>query len=157
MSIEKNWTGLLLTAILLSSKSWGLSSWVPSRWIPSIIPPPIVDDRNDMINVLNDVRRENNYIQPEPKGWETNGVFPGPYRALQENSSEGGKVGQRSAINQQIKDWHAQLANKNIELRLPAPLDPSALLEDDAEPRDAADVLEDAANVLEDAAEPGEE
>ncbi|GJZ34329.1 hypothetical protein Tco_0580146 [Tanacetum coccineum] len=49
-----------------------------------------------------------------------------------------------------MKDWHAQLADKNIELRLPAPLDPNALLEDDAEPRDAADVLEDAA-------EPGEE
>ncbi|GJU43354.1 retrovirus-related pol polyprotein from transposon TNT 1-94 [Tanacetum coccineum] len=61
------------------------------------------------------------------------------------------------AHNQQMKDWHAQLADKNIELRLPAPLDPNALLEDDAEPRDAADVLEDAANVLEDAAEPGEE
>ncbi|GJT90508.1 uncharacterized protein Tco_1079353 [Tanacetum coccineum] len=54
------------------------------------------------------------------------------------------------AHNQQMKDWHAQLADKNIELRLPAPLDPNALLEDDAEPRDAADVLEDAA-------EPGEE
>ncbi|GJT72234.1 zinc finger, PHD-type containing protein [Tanacetum coccineum] len=61
------------------------------------------------------------------------------------------------AHNQQMKDWHAKLADKNIELRLPAPLDPNALLEDDAEPRDAADVLEDAANVLEDAAEPGEE
>ncbi|GJZ19820.1 hypothetical protein Tco_0556410, partial [Tanacetum coccineum] len=61
------------------------------------------------------------------------------------------------AHNQQMKDWHAQLADKNIELRLPAPLDPNALLEDDAEPRDAADVLEDAANVLEDAAEPGED
>ncbi|GJZ72708.1 ankyrin repeat-containing protein [Tanacetum coccineum] len=61
------------------------------------------------------------------------------------------------AHNQQMKDWHAQLADKNIELRLPAPLDPNALLEDDAEPRDVADVLEDAANVLEDAAEPGEE
>ncbi|GJU68853.1 hypothetical protein Tco_1255112 [Tanacetum coccineum] len=61
------------------------------------------------------------------------------------------------AHNQQMKDWHAQLADKNIELRLPAPLDPNALLEDDAEPRDAADVLEDAANVLEDVAEPGEE
>ncbi|GKD49293.1 alpha/beta hydrolases superfamily protein [Tanacetum coccineum] len=61
------------------------------------------------------------------------------------------------AHNQQMKDWHAQLADKNIELRLPAPLDPNALLEDDAEPRDAADVLEDAANVLEDAAEPREE
>ncbi|GJY58407.1 hypothetical protein Tco_0458299, partial [Tanacetum coccineum] len=61
------------------------------------------------------------------------------------------------AHNQQMEDWHAQLADKNIELRLPAPLDPNALLEDDTEPRDAADVLEDAANVLEDAAEPGEE
>ncbi|GKF28540.1 hypothetical protein Tco_0094882, partial [Tanacetum coccineum] len=48
-------------------------------------------------------------------------------------------------------DWHVQLADKNIKLRLPAPLDPNALLED------AADVLEDAANVLEDVAEPGEE
>ncbi|GKB61761.1 hypothetical protein Tco_0917947, partial [Tanacetum coccineum] len=47
--------------------------------------------------------------------------------------------------------------DKNIELRLPAPLDPNALLKDDAERRDAADVLEDAANVLEDAAEPEEE
>ncbi|GKE47331.1 hypothetical protein Tco_1478589 [Tanacetum coccineum] len=37
------------------------------------------------------------------------------------------------AHNQQMKDWHAQLADKNIELRLPAPLDPNALLEDDAE------------------------
>ncbi|GJR61833.1 hypothetical protein Tco_1503995 [Tanacetum coccineum] len=54
------------------------------------------------------------------------------------------------AHNQQMKDWHAQLADKNIELRLPTPLDPNALLEDDAEPRDAADVLEDAV-------EPGEE
>ncbi|GKE91703.1 hypothetical protein Tco_1572798, partial [Tanacetum coccineum] len=40
--------------------------------------------------------------------------------------------------------------DKNIELRFPAPLDPNALLEDDAEPRDVADVLEDVA-------EPGEE
>ncbi|GJZ04019.1 ribonuclease H-like domain-containing protein [Tanacetum coccineum] len=47
--------------------SRGYPTWV-HHGEPSIIPPPIVDDRNDMINVLNDVRRENNYIQPEPKG-----------------------------------------------------------------------------------------
>ncbi|GKC22035.1 RNA-directed DNA polymerase, eukaryota, partial [Tanacetum coccineum] len=61
------------------------------------------------------------------------------------------------AHNQQMKDWHAQLADKNIELRLLTPLDANALLEDDAEPRDVADEPKDAADVLEDAAEPGEE
>nr|GEV75506.1 hypothetical protein [Tanacetum cinerariifolium] len=33
---------------------------------PRIIPPPVVNDTNDMINALNDIQRENNYIEPEP-------------------------------------------------------------------------------------------
>ncbi|GJX68699.1 hypothetical protein Tco_0304426 [Tanacetum coccineum] len=45
--------------------SRGYPTWV-HHGEPRIIPPSIVDDTNDMINVLNDVLRENNYIEPEP-------------------------------------------------------------------------------------------
>ncbi|GKA70838.1 hypothetical protein Tco_0776977 [Tanacetum coccineum] len=45
--------------------SMGYPTWV-HHGEPRIIPSLIVDDTNDIINVLNDVRRENNYIEPEP-------------------------------------------------------------------------------------------
>ncbi|GJT12876.1 hypothetical protein Tco_0859918 [Tanacetum coccineum] len=53
--------------------------------------------------------------------------------------------------NEQMKDWHSQLADKNIELRLPAPLNPNDFMEDasdegdapedDVEPRDEVEKL----------------
>ncbi|GJU72648.1 CACTA transposable element [Tanacetum coccineum] len=45
--------------------SKGYPTWVHHDE-PRITPPPIIDDTNYMINVLNDVLKENNYIEPEP-------------------------------------------------------------------------------------------
>ncbi|GJW57855.1 hypothetical protein Tco_0104586 [Tanacetum coccineum] len=45
--------------------SRGYPTWVYHSE-PRIIALPVVDDTNDMINVLNDIRRENNCIEPEP-------------------------------------------------------------------------------------------
>ncbi|GJS41674.1 F-box domain containing protein [Tanacetum coccineum] len=45
--------------------SRGYPTWV-YHGEPRIIALLVVDDRNDMINLLNDIRRENNCIEPEP-------------------------------------------------------------------------------------------
>nr|GEW03446.1 hypothetical protein [Tanacetum cinerariifolium] len=52
------------------------------------------------------------------------------------------------AYNEQMKDWHSQLADKNIELRLPAPFDPDDFMEDASDESDEGgegDAHEDAA------------
>nr|GEW64009.1 hypothetical protein [Tanacetum cinerariifolium] len=49
------------------------------------------------------------------------------------------------AHNEQMKDWHSQLADKNIELRLPAHLDPNDFMEDASDESDEGDAHEDAA------------
>ncbi|GJU31110.1 RNA-directed DNA polymerase, eukaryota, reverse transcriptase zinc-binding domain protein [Tanacetum coccineum] len=72
MSTDKSWTRPTLNRNSPKFKlglndfyERGYPTWV-QHVEPRIIPPPIVDDTNDMINVLNDVHRENNYIEPEP-------------------------------------------------------------------------------------------
>ncbi|GJR57661.1 protein kinase, ATP binding site-containing protein [Tanacetum coccineum] len=68
MSIDKNWTRPTLNRNSIEFKL-GLNAFY-ERWvivlgyITVIIASPVVDDTNDMINVLNGIRRENNYIEP---------------------------------------------------------------------------------------------
>ncbi|GKC35454.1 heparanase-like protein 1 [Tanacetum coccineum] len=57
------------------------------------------------------------------------------------------------AHNEQMKDMHSQLADKNIELRLPAPLDPNDFLDDASDEGDEGDE----GDAHEDAADPGDE
>ncbi|GKD60548.1 hypothetical protein Tco_1298057, partial [Tanacetum coccineum] len=57
--------------------------------------------------------------------------------------------------NEQMKDWHSQLADKNIELRLPAPLNPNDFMEDASDESDEGDE-DDEGDAHEDAAEPGD-
>ncbi|GJU91506.1 ribonuclease H-like domain-containing protein [Tanacetum coccineum] len=47
------------------------------------------------------------------------------------------------AHNEQMKDILSQLADKNIELRLPVPLDPNKFMDDSSDEYDEGDALED--------------
>ncbi|GKE36330.1 hypothetical protein Tco_1459735, partial [Tanacetum coccineum] len=50
------------------------------------------------------------------------------------------------AHNEKMKDMHSQLADKNIELRLPFPLDPNDFMDDASNKSDEGDAHEDAAD-----------
>ncbi|GKE60202.1 hypothetical protein Tco_1510569 [Tanacetum coccineum] len=53
------------------------------------------------------------------------------------------------AHNEQMKDILSQLANKNIELRLPIPLNPNKFMDDASDEDDEGDALEDDADTEE--------
>ncbi|GKD45509.1 hypothetical protein Tco_1270154, partial [Tanacetum coccineum] len=68
------------------------------------------------------------------------------YHAPPQSTSQAALKKLMEAHNEKMKYMHSQLADKNIELQLPIPLDPNDFMDDASDESDEGDAHEDAAD-----------